>query len=518
MSITKTLDSVKYLSKVTVMFVLSMGYNQARLKLKTMGVTQEGNLLDWKETKKYSEYVRQEAITQFINLYRRVKDRAAEAFVWGDEIEHILIKLDDVHEKASVLPKNTHVLLHLNGISNKERSDKYGSIWMPEYGAFQLESTPGRPFGSSFSTFNMVESNMKLRRKQVASVLDRKNGEVCLTMTHLPRFGCPDSYSLRNGLEANLYEITESLYYPDVFLALSASTPVFRGFLSDVDCRWNALSASVDSRNIEERGLEPLTESKFVIPKAQLDSVSLYLSEENESLNDIEVPIEESTLEKFVNGGVDIHLARHMSYIFIRDPIILYEENIHQIPEQDTQHIDNMLSTNWLSVRLKPPAANGRMGWRVEFRPLEVDSNMKHAQARGAVGKETFYFKEDIESRSGGEKVYNQMSIDVIVNGGVTSSGAEFPGLIPLINRYISTVEDADDDTCATVSRYLQLISDRAAGRVNTTAGWIRGFVENHPDYKHDSVISERINYDLVKLFRDISDGTVIPQHLHSVH
>lgn len=57
------------------------------------------------------------------------------------------------------------------------------------------------------------------------------------------------------------------------------------------------------------------------------------------------------------------------------------------------------------------------------------------------------------------------MSIDVIVNGGVTSSGAEFPGLIPLINRYISTVEDADDDTCATVSRYLQLISDRAAGK-----------------------------------------------------
>lgn len=56
------------------------------------------------------------------------------------------------------------------------------------------------------------------------------------------------------------------------------------------------------------------------------------------------------------------------------------------------------------------------------------------------------------------------MSIDVIINGGVTSSGTDFPGLIPIINRYITTEEHADKTTCATISRYLQLISDRAAG------------------------------------------------------
>jgi Glutamate-cysteine ligase len=39
-------------------------------------------------------------------------------------------------------------------------------------------------------------------------------------------------------------------------LALSASCPIFRGYLADVDCRWNVIAASVDDRTPEERGLE----------------------------------------------------------------------------------------------------------------------------------------------------------------------------------------------------------------------------------------------------------------------
>ena len=31
-----------------------------------------------------------------------------------------------------------------------------------------------------------------------------------------------------------------------------------------------------------------------------------------------------------------------------------------------------------------------------------------------------------------------------------------------------------------------------------TTARWIREFVGNHPDYKHDSVVSDSIAYDLL--------------------
>lgn len=40
-----------------------------------------------------------------------------------------------------------------------------------------------------------------------------------------------------------------------------------------------------------------------------------------------------------------------------------------------------------------------------------------------------------------------------------------------------------------------------------TTARWIREFVTNHPEYKNDSVVSDRINYDLLKRCADISTG-----------
>ena len=41
---------------------------------------------------------------------------------------------------------------------------------------------------------------------------------------------------------------------PSVQLALTAASPVWRGYLSDVDCRWNVIAGSVDDRTAEERG------------------------------------------------------------------------------------------------------------------------------------------------------------------------------------------------------------------------------------------------------------------------
>ena len=40
-----------------------------------------------------------------------------------------------------------------------------------------------------------------------------------------------------------------------------------------------------------------------------------------------------------------------------------------------------------------------------------------------------------------------------------------------------------------------------------TTARWIRKFVTSHPKYKHDSVVSDEITYDLVCELKDISEG-----------
>jgi hypothetical protein len=59
----------------------------------------------------------------------------------------------------------------------------------------------------------------------------------------------------------------------------------------------------------------------------------------------------------------------------------------------------------------------------------------------------------------------------------------EFPGLIPLINSYLSGM-DVDADTHCTIQQYLKLIQRRASGDLQTTASWIRQFVQSHPEYR----------------------------------
>ena len=45
------------------------------------------------------------------------------------------------------------------------------------------------------------------------------------------------------------------------------------------------------------------------------------------------------------------------------------------------------------------------------------------------------------------------------------------------------------------------------AGRLKTTARWIRDFVMEHPEYNHDSVVSEAVSYDLVSACAEITNG-----------
>ena len=44
-------------------------------------------------------------------------------------------------------------------------------------------------------------------------------------------------------------------------------------------------------------------------------------------------------------------------------------------------------------------------------------------------------------------------------------------------------------------------------GELMTTASWVRKFVTSHPEYHHDSVVSDKINYDLFRHMKAISEG-----------
>ncbi|XP_050806708.1 glutamate--cysteine ligase catalytic subunit isoform X1 [Gopherus flavomarginatus] len=335
-----------------------------------------------------------------------------------------------------------------------------------------------------------------------------------------------------------------------IVMALSAAAPFYRGYVSDIDCRWGVISASVDDRTREERGLEPLKNNHYRISKSRYDSIDSYLSECGEKYNDIDLTIDKEIYEHLVKEGIDHLLAQHIAHLFIRDPLTLFEEKIHLDDANESDHFENIQSTNWQTMRFKPPPPNSDIGWRVEFRPMEVqltdfensayvvfvvlltrvilsykldfliplskvDENMKVAQKRDAVRQGMFYFRKDIckggnavvdgcgPARNGKEtdaEEYTLMSIDTIING----KDGVFPGLIPILNSYLENME-VDVDTRCTILNYLKLIKKRASGELMTVARWMREFIANHPDYKQDSVITDEMNYSLIRKCNQIA-------------
>ena len=90
----------------------------------------------------------------------------------------------------------------------------------------------------------------------------------------------------------------------------------------------------------------------------------------------------------------------------------------------------------------------------------------------------------------------------------------EFPGLLGLVNAYLNSL-DVDFKSKRKLRKYLELVQMRAngmehplyadvfidsvSGTLGTTATWMRNFIRSHPAYKKDSVVSQEINYDLLK-------------------
>lgn len=71
------------------------------------------------------------------------------------------------------------------------------------------------------------------------------------------------------------------------------------------------------------------------------------------------------------------------------------------------------------------------------------------------------------------------------------------------------------DEIKSVVQKYISFVGKRASGEYITTATWMRNFVMSHPDYKHDSIITHTINYDLLEACHKISEGLLeVPELL----
>ncbi|MGH0178517.1 UNVERIFIED_CONTAM: hypothetical protein FKN15_077647, partial [Acipenser sinensis] len=231
-------------------------------------------------------------------------------------VEYMLVAMDHNSHKVRLVLSAGDVL-HALQEKGENTNPNHPTLWRPEYGSYMIEGTPGQPYGGTMSEFNTVEDNMGKRRREASSLL-KENQTLC-TITAFPR-------------------------YKHMHMALSAASPFYRGYVSDNDCRWGVISASVDDRTREERGLEPLKHNKYRISKSRYDSIDSYLSSCGEKYNDIELTIDEEINKQLLEAGVDRLVAQHVAHLFIRDPLVVLEETIHQDDENESEHFEVQLT------------------------------------------------------------------------------------------------------------------------------------------------------------------------------
>lgn len=168
------------------------------------------------------------------------------------------------------------------------------------------------------------------------------------------------------------------------------------------------------------------------------------------------------------------------------------------------------------------------------YQPLsKVDENMARAQKRDALRTEKFWFAQalmpvcgecpgaaahangegspttpsrklprpQVAALFGAELQMQEITILEILQG-----VGSFKGLVPMIMAYLDVI-GTDSVTLRTVSTYLDFIVARAAGELLTPAAWMRSYIRSHPDYKFDSVISQRIAADLMAKCHRIGMG-----------
>ncbi|CEO95021.1 unnamed protein product (mitochondrion) [Plasmodiophora brassicae] len=616
-----------------------------------MGLLAVGSPLSWEQSQQYLQHVKKHGIAQFIATYRRLKDRSNDAFLWGDEIEYLLVRLDRSTKSARLLLVAHDLLLKLSHLDDHFKSKV---VFHPEYGQFMVETTPGTPYGGFTTHLPLVESNMLLRRhlihKALPTVNDRlmsmasfpllgvgthtdpplpaggpittssyvpdavmnphprfpcltenirkrRTDKVCITVPLFKDKNTPDAASVpaptknkwgelqgdshdtihmdamafgmgccclqvtfqcRNIDEArHLYDQLAIL--SPIMLALTAASPFFKGRIADTDVRWNVISQSVDDRTPYERGLTDDNggTGQLRLKKSRYSSIDAFIGTSDAMLdayNDVDLAMHDEHLQLLLAEGIDERLARHVAHLFVRDPLVVFSETIDIDDETETDHFESIQSTNWNTVRFKPPPAHSTTGWRVEFRSMEVqitdfenaaftvfvallsrailflelnlylpislcDVNLERAHARDAVMTQKFYIRTLPKSDCApcqspmDQDMFQELTIKEIMCGKEEQS-CKFPGMIAFVVAYLDVIK-CDERSRALIDEYIDFIQMRASGNLMTAASWMRRFVDRHPDYQHDSNLPQSTVYDLIECCDALAESRLhCPQFL----
>jgi glutamate--cysteine ligase catalytic subunit len=391
-----------------------------------MGLLSCGTPIPWEQSLESIKHVKEQGIEQFIHWYKVHASRTNDPRLFGDEIEFMA-----VHESDFTLYTRADEL-----IDELNREEGKVGTFIYEYASYMIECTPPQPYPEDLNiSLRSILGSVTKRREIIKKHLPKgvipltltaypflglkeamrekdlisppefsptnyvPKDLICkhprfkiLTLNILKRRGSPleilvpknnhtdniqmdamvfgmGNCCLQITFQASCLEEAIALYdslipITPIMLAISAASPIYKGDMSDWDCRWNIVAGSVDDRNVKER---------MNISKGRFGSVSRYLSDEGQKFNDDPKCLIDATAHtRLIEAGIPKNLAAHIAHLYIRDPLAIYQELIHQDKEESTDHFDNIQSTNWQSLRFKPPTKEGKTGWRVEFRVMDV--------------------------------------------------------------------------------------------------------------------------------------------------
>ena len=467
-------------------------------------------------------------------------------------------------------------------------------------GDYSHSKNVGGPIANSVFVDDAVINPHPRMGALTANIRARRERNVKVSMPVAEEFGggTVDGDAMAFGMGCTCLQVTmqckdehESRYLHDqwvalspLFLALSASTPFFNGRLVSSDTRWEAISQAVDCRTVAETdgsadpdgsyanchhvdtlpddhpkrrpglyksGVAKLTKSRYSSASLFIGKASDATEEEALSaLNDLDPNYNCEAYHELVESGIDSSLAAHVAHMFVRDPLVIFDDAIEQVDDDsETDHFDNIQSTNWRSVRWKLPSADIKRdksapGWRLEMRTLEMQmSDFENAAyiiftillSRALIAKGlNFYMpismvEKNFERSKIGNACLNQkffmrnesvssncmnipsmdristfeMTLNQIFNGDELMN---FKGLIPVVREYLDDLH-TDMATKDKLETYLILLEKRARGDLPTTAQWLRRQLEQHPSYRNDGMIPPAAANSIMQVAEEIGMG-----------
>ena len=226
-----------------------------------MGLLSKGTPLDWDKSRQHHAYVKYHGILQFLNVYTAQRNRADDPFLWGDEVEHILLYVtgngssSSSSSSSTSLPPSDHGKRVQLSLRAAELIDKLEEAqdqlrlnggsrevsFLPEYGRFMIEATPGRPYAGFTADLRTVEANMRQRRSLIEKLLTQE--ERVVTLTTFPLMGCDGFVRVADRVTSDgaYQSVSESDYIVDEiigahprFATLSRNIRTRRGAKVDI--------------------------------------------------------------------------------------------------------------------------------------------------------------------------------------------------------------------------------------------------------------------------------------------